>query len=466
MSIVQATGVVVSKTGITLYLADGESRVLDAQSWRTQNILDKLLGPMSRNETPVEIDLAEFSLAAALQAATGGAVQIDEKADGTVSVQVGDTVVENAETLTRHIEQALYGSNASGFQKFMESFAEIPHKHSAEELLKFMGRADLPIADDGSFLVYKFLDAKSDGVFVDHHTRNVRQRLGSLVMMPIEQVDDSRRTQCSTGLHVCSNKYGSYGDTVFIAKVWPRDVIAVPDNENGKVRVAKYHLVAQLPRGVYSKVAGRISSLTDSEGRSIVEDIIAGNHIGIIETVLIKGANGTDVEIVPVEAEKIAQPTGRKGKVLTQTEAVNVKEIRQKVKALKTAAPVAEPEKAPAKSSKSKSKATSKTAPAVLPKAPPKKAAAKTAKPAAAKVSKPVKPTPPPAPPAPTKIVKVAKLAASKPKTAAKAAPPATLTPEQKLAEAKRRYKAGQSIRQIAQDLGMCRKSLGEKLKG
>ena len=91
---------------------------------------------------------------------------------------------------------------------------------TAEEVLKFMEKVDLPLADDGSIILYKFLDKhpSKPGYYVDHHTRKVEQRIGSRVYMELADYTKSR-AECATGLHVCAKDYGQYGGEILLVKV-------------------------------------------------------------------------------------------------------------------------------------------------------------------------------------------------------------------------------------------------------
>jgi hypothetical protein len=300
--IIYVVGAILSQNGVTLFTTDGVSKVYQQGDWKIQEIVQATLIPLATNPgQPVALDLSKYSVKGLIEKASGGEVKVEtvEGSDEIAAVTIGGSRIENAGKLETHLKRAAYGENFTGFKLFMESFAEISHNHTAQELLDFMEKGDLPIADDGSILVYKFLDAQggagNEGYYVDKHTRKVRQRLGSLVKMPLKDID-SRRTECSTGLHVCSNRYGSYGNTAFIAKVRARDVVAVPSQENGKMRVASYHLVEKLPSATYKALTSRSengvrgSAMSTEEGRTILANVIAGNHIGIVETVTVGGS--------------------------------------------------------------------------------------------------------------------------------------------------------------------------------
>ena len=80
-------------------------------------------------------------------------MDVDEEISvAVVSTPKGDVVIPNVQHLERQMEHAVSTENAIGFQKFMERIASVANerKHSVQELLNFMKRGDLPIADDGS----------------------------------------------------------------------------------------------------------------------------------------------------------------------------------------------------------------------------------------------------------------------------------------------------------------------------
>lgn len=353
MNIIKVTGAIASKNGVTIFTSLGESMVLAQENWQTKNILEKTLVPLAMNPgSPVEIDLDTFAIAPKLEKALASSnISVTEDAKGDLSLQVktanGDVTVAAGTKLQKHVERAVYGQGAKGFVAFMEDFARIPHKHSAEELLTFMEHGDLPIADDGSILVYKWLTKRGDACF-DTHSGKVKQRLGSKVQMPIEKVNDSRRTDCATGLHVCSNRYGSYGDTLFLAKVRPSDVIAVPANETGKMRCAAYHLIGILPSKCLSG-HGKDSALDNPEAKKIIANAIAGNHIGVIEFVNVGGSTyrNDETKVESVKAPKTEKRARQKPADLDYkkpgahgpAEAVDPKTVRAQMEKAKTMQP-------------------------------------------------------------------------------------------------------------------------------
>lgn len=336
MNKIRIAGAIASKTGITLYLENGKEMNLPNGSWRTQAILDEVLKPLARNKI-VTLDLDDFSVERRIEKKTGGFIRflretvatigeaiglkksnepyVDPEQDWSVSndnaepapqrlvAVVGNKRVPGVEVLEKQMERAAFGDNVVGFQKFMERIAAIidDRGHTVDELLNFMQRGDLPIANDGSIIAYKVLNSINNdgGIFVDCHTGKVRQRLGSEVSMDAKLVDPSRRTQCSSGLHVARRGYlrNFGGNIITLIKIAPEDVIAVPFDEPDKMRVRAYHIVAVLPDEVHSILRSDKPMTTNVQASKILADAIAGNHIGIVERVVIGSSNGGDVRV-------------------------------------------------------------------------------------------------------------------------------------------------------------------------
>jgi hypothetical protein len=347
------TGAIVTKTGVTLYTEEGDARALSQENFRTQEILETVL-PLLVADGRAVIELEEWSIAKAIAAATNGAVQVEEVAGVVTSISAGGHTIEDPNgSLSGVIEDLMEGASAKGLTLFIENFSSIPRQHSKDELLEFMKRNDLPIADDGTIIVYKVLrhkDIESDH-FVDCHSRTVPQRVGSIVQMPTSRVDPDRSRECSHGFHVCSRGYiGNFsGDTVVICKVFPQDVIAVPRDYNGsKMRVSQYQIVAEVPKNLQGFLQSNAPMNADSEGAKFVGRIVAGHHTPALE--LVEEIEHGKVNVTPIE--RIREPAvkkekkakskpvfAREQKEKQKAKAISPKEVRAKIKALKNKAP-------------------------------------------------------------------------------------------------------------------------------
>lgn len=221
----------------------------------------------------------------------------------TIIAVVGNKIVPGVEKIKSQFAYASKNGTAA-VEAFLARVAGISRKHSVEDLLKFMERGDLPIADDGSIIIYKLLKTRGsdESVFFDVHSGNVPQKVGSYVCMDEKMVDHDRHQECSNGLHVARRGYlGSFsGNIMVLAKVAPEDVIAVPHGDANKMRVCGYHIIMRLPENLKKLLQSNNPMTGEPEGRSLLAAAIAGKHIGRVEEVRIGGAKGTNIVVTPL----------------------------------------------------------------------------------------------------------------------------------------------------------------------
>lgn len=242
-------------------------------------------------------------------------------------------IITGAEKLANQVKHFSETNNPEGFTKFMQHCGEVTklgRNHTINELLDFLAKADLPIADDGYIVAYKRLQRSGDH-FVDSHTRKVKQKVGSRVFMKDSMVDPNRRNQCSNGLHIGRRDYmNSFsGDVIIICKIHPKDVIAVPQDYSGaKMRCAGYNIVAEISQAAFYKIRQDKPITDDPETAQMLTNIIRGDHTPIIQTVEITGSNGsgliiTDLDKKANKAEPVAQPEPEKKVEVAPTAALD-----------------------------------------------------------------------------------------------------------------------------------------------
>lgn len=235
----------------------------------------------------------------------------DEDPDTIVALntQTG-SVIPHAHKLSSQMKAASKLKDFRGFVNFINRLEPVlkDRGHSAEDLMKFIEHGDLPIADDGCIVIYKRLKEKGN-TFVDVHSGNIKQNVGSYVFMRPGLVDPNRRQDCSNGLHVASLGYLSSfsGNVTVMAKVRPEDVFAVPEYSRTKMRVCGYHILAVLPESLRNHVnsGGSISSIP--EGKELLNKVLRGAHVGITELVEVGGHNGSNVTYTKVENTEAAK---------------------------------------------------------------------------------------------------------------------------------------------------------------
>lgn len=367
---VRVIGSVLLKDRLVLYLEDGQSLEILQATGLVEGILDQITAPMladgyadlaitnhnvfarysqqtqgrvefyrvrrkplsrwlnrlrelvrGNDPTAVETALLEETRALlqdpAVQATSAREIGFDVKIadlgeDETVIAVSATGVVPHMDYLTRHMQYALKYASEAGIQQFLAKMEEavLQWDYHAEELMRFMAVGDLPIADDGSIIAYKVLARGKDDRFYDPHSRRVPQRLGSYVYMDPQYIDLSRRTECSVGIHVAQRQYlrNYTSDVCFLIKFDPRDVVAVPLGEPEKVRIRGYHLVAELPEELYQLIRNNRPITDHPAGRQILEKIVKGEHISIMERVQVFGSNSAPPVVTPVEPPTPEQP--------------------------------------------------------------------------------------------------------------------------------------------------------------
>lgn len=270
----------------------------------------------------------------------------DESDDSELVAVVNNIVIPDVTKLVNHINHALDSDTSPALEKFMLRLSTVMDKrqHSAESLLTFMQKGDLPVAADGSVIIYKVLKKTSKpNVFVDCHTGKVEQWVGAKVQMDEKLVDTNRFNECSNGLHVARRRYIKEfsGDVCVIAKVAPEDVIAVPEKDHNKMRVCAYHIIDVLDSKYYQLLRQDrpITDANDGVSEKLLARIINGDHIGVTDIVTIGGHMGTLVTHTKVNTEvHIPTITEKVATVVldsNQSNPIPIKEIINKVKKTK-----------------------------------------------------------------------------------------------------------------------------------
>lgn len=252
-------------------------------------------------------------------------------------------VVPGVENLQRHLRQASKLKDYKGFNRFLERLAPVVknRRHSAEDLMKFMETAELPIADDGCILFLKRLKSKGTDdlgrrVFVDCRSGNIRQWVGCKVQVREDLVDPDRRRDCSNGLHVASMSYirNFSGDVTILGKVAPEDVFAVPEYSTNKMRVSAYHILAVLPEEERNNVNSGVYLSKTEVGKKLLNDAIVGNHQSPTDLVVVGGHYGGNLKYT--QLSQVAQEQIRN---TASKEAINMEEKLNEVLAAEPVTP-------------------------------------------------------------------------------------------------------------------------------
>jgi hypothetical protein len=178
---------------------------------------------------------------------------------------------------TRMIEMFSDGFPIDPMVNFMENLMNNPSKRSVDQVYGFLDKNNLPITEDGYFLAFKKVKAKT---YMDIHSGTIRNAVGDTVEMDRNLVDDNPDSHCSVGLHFCSISYlshfGSSNDPIMIVKINPADVVSIPTDYNGaKGRCCKYEVVAEVvgdPKDAFTKVVNGEYNAKPAAKAPVVED--------------------------------------------------------------------------------------------------------------------------------------------------------------------------------------------------
>lgn len=227
----------------------------------------------------------------------------DLKEDETVIAIVDGKVIPGVEALKEQFAH-FAKSNSKGLENFLKRIATVidDRGHSVEDLLRFMEKGDLPLADDGSIIAYKILRndrARGQGYYLDCHSGKVSQRVGSYVVVDISLVDTNRRNECSNGLHIARRGYlGNFGgDICTLCKIAPEDVVTVPHNDANKIRVMGYHILGELSREDFTKLKANKHMTDGTEAAKLLTAAMRGEHVERTEEVRITQQRGGGLQI-------------------------------------------------------------------------------------------------------------------------------------------------------------------------
>ena len=235
----------------------------------------------------------------------------NKNAEDTIVAIVGNKVIPGVEKIRNQFSNACKMGSTIGVENFLKRLGAVieSRSHSVEDLLMFLERADLPIADDGSILIYKVLRRK-DGKYVDCHTGNVPQWVGAYVHMDPSLVDHVRNNECSNGLHVARRGYihSFSGDVCVLAKLAPEDVITVPTYDANKMRVCGYHIIDELTPEQYSCLKANQAITSVASGSTLLAKAIKGEHIGKTHAVKVTAQRGGGVQVTELQKTTVTKP--------------------------------------------------------------------------------------------------------------------------------------------------------------
>lgn len=96
--------------------------------------------------------------------------------------------------------------------------------------------------------LYLDLPNLSTNRYTDNYTKEEDYRVGAIHSMPRHKGNDNNSISCSKGFHAASSAYdySAFGDTDILVIINPIDVLAVPLNEDGKLRTCRWFFAMTL----------------------------------------------------------------------------------------------------------------------------------------------------------------------------------------------------------------------------
>lgn len=199
-----------------------------------------------------------------------------------------EVIIPKVENLEKHALRA-NAENSPAVRNFLRRIAPVvkDRRHSAEDLMDFIKKSELPLTNDGMIIGYKKVNQKANGKFVDVYSGKVEQQVGSRVWMDADKVDPSRAISCSNGLHVANLGYlsGFGGTHTLIVLVDPADFIAVPHGETDKARVCSYDAIGVMTARGHQMLSSGNFVQEDQTFESVIKDAVAGRHVQPFERV-------------------------------------------------------------------------------------------------------------------------------------------------------------------------------------
>lgn len=353
----------------TLFTSTGEIIELRHDGPYEINKLSEYLTTRLTGTEAVEIDLSDYTapptpfsltdLADAgivmVQVVNGKSVQGIFYPDvSAVEVQVGKdkVVIPHVENLQAHMARAAADGSPSVINFFKRLAPIIQSRaHSGEDLMKFIKKSEMPITNTGRIIAYKRVTSATARMisehehvteenlgefFVDTHSKQILQRVGSRVTMPVDMVDSSRHRSCSTGLHVANLGYlgGFSGDKTLIVLVDPENFIAVPHGEDTKARVCSYDIIGVMNAGQHNTVCKYSSTEKkhisgDVSFQDLIISAVEGETIIPFEEVMVGTKEVKTIgKISPAKVEKAPSKKPTSGKSLSDDPIIEAKEVR------------------------------------------------------------------------------------------------------------------------------------------
>ena len=176
----------------------------------------------------------------------------------------------------RILQHLHLGYDLTPLANFLAKLMLNPIVGARDDLFAWLESGNAPITPDGNFIAFK--NVRLD--YLDHYSASIDNSVGTTPSMPIEDVDQDRYNECSSGLHFCSFAYLSsfhLGQShTMVLEIDPANVVAIPTDYNRqKGRCWTYKVIAEVEGD---------KAATIYEGKPVVQPTTNVSESGVAET--------------------------------------------------------------------------------------------------------------------------------------------------------------------------------------
>lgn len=260
------------QTGSVTVVVDGRTYNIHKSHPNYQLVKEALL----KNDTEAFLKVAEIPQA--INEFTCGKITVKKDGDN-VKVYYGSNEISNS-IVTQITALISDGFPYEPLVKFLDKLLQNPSRRAVNELYSWLEKYHLPLTPDGNWLGYKRITQD----WKDCHTGKIDNRMGTVVSMTRNEVDDNWGTACSQGLHVGALSYvrGFNPDgRIVLVEVNPKDVVAF-ETSCDKLRVCEYRVVAEfkgeLDKVLYQADGSNYASQVDDDEDDEDEDTYEENQ--------------------------------------------------------------------------------------------------------------------------------------------------------------------------------------------
>jgi preprotein translocase subunit YajC len=209
----------------------------------------------SQNKETLQKAFILMDIRGIIEAFSVGRVKVDPEGETVVFVKADGTERRVPEDVAGDIINTIKEDgreNGEKLVRFLDKLMDNVSFKAIQGLYSFMKDQSITINDDGSIQAWKGVrsdmysakggDIKSsETIKVDSTGHVYNGDFGIEIRVDRSEVDDDPKSSCSHGLHVGSRAYATaWSEKLLLVRVEPQDVVAVPDNEDGKMRTCGY----------------------------------------------------------------------------------------------------------------------------------------------------------------------------------------------------------------------------------